>query len=273
MTENTKTAVKKVTIVSKHQIFADEIVNSFKGQPLTEYALVDAKDEVVESNYMNIKSAMNPQDKNVRIKINIVSIDENGNQKRESVTEADLRKKWATFASIEVEKDLIDDMLKNSRETKEPNPYIGDTRLIETFKMEVMENVIWQNVIDNKREKTDGIDTEYEVKKTRQNRIENYRDSRVVCHKMIDGEERFYISYVVLRYLSERVITDTNGNIVDKEEIKQYLKKTDDQKEKSQQKMSEKTGIAVEFLPQIRQMKMSNIKTLKVLNKTFNLNG
>jgi len=238
MNENKKTA-KKVMYRLPHNVMGTEIVNKFAGKaPLI---LVELTDE------------------NGRIITN----------------ENELTKRGATFGTIVVERDLSGGMVKKHRETGEDNPFI-DTKISRTTKTaterysaQVMLNCIWQNVVDNKREKTEGTETGFQAKEERVNGIVNYLDSRVICHKVKDENETFYLNYVVLRYVTERTVTDENGNDIDIEYLNGFLSKTKAQKDRSRQREADKHGIELEFDPQIRQMKFENIKELRVFNSIF----
>ena len=199
-------------------------------------------------------------------------IDENG---RLIVTEEELKKRGATFTTAFVVRDLSGAMVKKNRETGEDNPFV-DTKIspktrtaTERYSIQYLLNAIWQNVVDNKREKTDGTETGYKAGTTRSNGIVNYENSRVICHKIKDGKETFYMNYVVLRYLSERIVTDENGDVIDAEWLDGFLSKSKVQQHKSREKEAKKHGIEARFDPQIRQMKMSNIAKIRVFGAEF----
>lgn len=229
----------QVTYRFPHAILANEFVNRFAGkEPI---AIIEITDE-------NGKLIFN---------------------------EDELKKRGAVFATADVVRDLSDSMAAKSRINGEDNPFKKTRQspkiksVFEKYKIQYLLNAIWQNVVDNKRDKVNGIETGYKSKDSRSNGIENYRDSRVVCHKIKDGIETFYINYVVLRYLSERIVVDENGVELDAAYVESFMKQSKESKQQSRETEAEKHGIPANFDPQIRQIKMSNIDNIKVFGVTF----
>lgn len=186
-----------------------------------------------------------------------------------STKKSEMQKRGATIATLNVRR-IFDDsnMVKKHRETKEANPYLAGQTAIETYRIQVILNCIWQNVLDNRTEKFGG-DTGFEAQKDRTNGIQNYKDSRVICFKTKDNKTTFYVNYIVLQYLTNRELTDGTGNPIDPVFFDGYLKTPAAQKEKNRQAEADKHGLEPEFDPQIRQMKMSNIHSIEVFGYEY----
>ena len=195
-----------------------------------------------------------------------------------SNVEAELRRRGASFVAIDVEKDLADDMLAKHRVTGEDNPF-KKTRTspktrqaIERYKVQGIVNVKdWQAVVDRRRGKHGGIETGWKANEKRANGIENAsEDSTVVCKKTLkSGETRWYINYLVFRYLSERTVTDETGQPIDSAWLDGFMKQSKAMKADSREREAEKHGMDVRFDPQIRQIKMHNIDELHIENRVF----
>ncbi len=192
--------------------------------------------------------------------------------------EDQLRRKGAAFVTIIVEKDLGDDMIQTHRETKEDNPF-KDTKkgpktnsATERYTIQGIVNVKdWQSIVDRRRRKVWGVETGWQANKKRANGIENFsEDSTVVCKKVLkSGETRFYINYLVLRYLTERTVTDSQGREIDMDYLDGFLKTPRETKRQAREMEAEKHGMESRFDPQIRQMKMSNIRELRIAGRVY----
>jgi hypothetical protein len=203
--------------------------------------------------------------------INITElIDENG---KIVASDEQLKAIGCTFATIHVERDGVDFMCKKHRETKENNPYIDTAKgkatkkATERYTIQVLLNCIWQNVIDNRREKHDGTDTGHKVQEHKVNGIIPYKDSRVV-HTNTDNS-KFYINYIQHRFLTDRVVTDESGAVIPTEILEAYAKQTKEQKQANREREAVKHGITIEFDPQYRTIKVLNIEIIKVLNMVY----
>jgi hypothetical protein len=238
----TKTGqIRKANVVYRlpHSVLANELVNRFKGvQPIILIEITDEHGKLI-------------------------------------IGEDELKKRGATFATALVERDLSGSMRATHRETGEDNPFkktkqgAQTHKAIEKYTIQYLLNCIWQNVVDNKRDRVGGVDTAWQANEKRSNGIENYRDSRVVCHKIKDDKETFYFNYIVLRYLTDRIIVDEEGRELDKAYVEGFMSQSKEQKQASRENEAEKHGIAVGFDPQIRQMKLSNISEIRVFGYTF----
>lgn len=189
----------------------------------------------------------------------------------DSLKEEDLRKIGCTFATLEVRRVLGDsDFIKTHRVTKEANPYLTAKTAIEEYKVQVLLNCVWQSVLDRRIEKHDGNEG-FQAQGFRANGIENLGDSRVVCEKEIKGtgEKRLYLNYIVHKYLTSRVLHDENNQPIDADYLDGFLKSPKAAKDKSRQAEADKHGLELEFDPQNRQMKMSNIQSIRLLNVEY----
>lgn len=179
-------------------------------------------------------------------------------------TKEDLKKKGATFATLKVRRVFGEgEMVKKHRESKIENPFLNEKTAIEEYSIEVLLNCVWQSVLDRRIEKHGGNEG-FEAQKERANGIQNYGDSRVVCSKIVNGETRFYINYIVFEYLTDRVLHDETGREIDSVWFDGFLKSPKAQKEAGRQREADKHGLEIEFDPQNRQMKMSNIENVSV---------
>ena len=197
-----------------------------------------------------------------------------------SFSELALRDKGCVFGTIKVNKDLGKSSMKAThRTTGEINPFVATGRgknktmptrkAFEQYSVQVMLNIIWDNSIDNTREATSGIDTGFKSQGFRQNGIQNVGESRVVCQKTVQDEQRYYLNYIVFRYLEDRKIVDENGQELDQNWMKGFADKTDEQVRESREREADKHGIAVEFDPQIRQMRIDNMAEIRVFGTTY----
>jgi hypothetical protein len=189
--------------------------------------------------------------------------------------EDELRRRGASFVKIRVSKDLKDDLLKKSRIDGSDCPFT-DSRVapasrqaIEQYEVQGIVNVKdWQAIVDRRRAKHGGVETGWKASESRANGIQNSSsDSTVVCEKIIQktAETRYYVNYLVLRYLTKRVVIDgaTGADIT--EEVSQFVS----DKTASREREAEKHGIEVDLDPQIRQMKFSNIAELAIEGRVY----
>lgn len=224
------------TVEMPYQVLGDELVNMFAGRPA--------------------------------LSIDVL-VDEQGKR----ITDIDaLKKKGCVFAHLTVVRNLANERycLKKVKGTKDPNPLLSpDVVRLETYDAMVLLNIIWENKVEKLIEQHDG-NKEYKVKEYRSNKIENYKDSRVVCSK----DDDFYLNYVVHSYMDNRKIYDENGRELTPPELEElnglllasYRKEV---KVKSAEQQAEKMGIPVEALPDIRQMRMENIGRIRVFERDF----
>lgn len=195
------------------------------------------------------------------------------------LSESELKKKGVVFASITVNRNLADSMKAKHSITEEVCPFRTTGRgsnktqptmvAIEKYKIRVVLNGIWQNAVDNKVAKTDGKKTEWKAGDERSNGILNYRDSRVICHKIKDGHETFYINYIVFDYLTKKVVVDAEGKEYDMEWLDGFMKQSREQKTTSRKVEADKHGLEVKFDPQIRQLKMKNVKFMTMFGNDY----
>ncbi len=240
-TKTAKTVVNPITRPTSHKMLGDAIVNQFMG-----IAPIDLTDEMGRV-----------------------------------LSETELKKKGCVFATIHVSRNLGKSKMKAThRVTGEVNPFVVTGRgknknqptmmAIETYKVQVLLNCIWQNVVDNKVEKTEGIKTGWVANKTKTNRIGLLdKDCRVVGYKEKDGEETFYTNYIIFKYLSKRVVKDEHGRELDAEWLDGFATKSKDQKQESEKREALKHGLSVKDDPKYRNMKFENIRFISMFGTDY----
>lgn len=226
--DSTKTE-QVVAVKLEHSVLANELANRYAGiEPFVAVGLIDA----------------------------------DGNFK---MSDEELKKRGCVFMTLQVNRKMDkSNMLVKDRETKESNPYIGQAW--ERYRVRIMTNCIWQNVVDNQRERTDGSETGWQADKKRANRIENFRNCRAVGHKEKNGQTTFYINYVVREYLTKLTYVDKAGRELDKADVTRFVKRPS---KISLQREADKHGIAVIHDPKNRNMKMANIQVIRVFKRAF----
>ena len=234
------TVVNPITRPTSHKMLADAIVNRFKG-----VAAIDLTNEMGEV-----------------------------------LSESDLKKKGCVFATIHVSRNLASTMRAKHRITGEVCPFTvtgrGKNKIqptmmaIETYKVQVLLNTIWQNVVNNKVEKVTGDKGEFVASKTKTNRIGLHdKDCRVVGYKEKDGEETFYTNYIIFNYLSKRVVKDEHGRELDTKWLDGFAKTSKDQKAESEKREALKHGLSVKDDPKYRNMKFENIRFISMFGTDY----
>ena len=242
--KNAKTAsnvANPVTRPTSHKMLGDAIVNQFMG-----IAAVDLTDEMGQV-----------------------------------LSETELKKKGCVFATIHVSRNLGKSKMKAThRVTGEINPFVITGRgknkkqptmmAIETYKVQVLLNTIWQNVVDNKVEKVGGEKTDWKAGEQKTNRIGLHNnDCRVIGYKEKDGEETFYTNYIIFKYLSKRVVKDEHGRELDAEWLDGFALKSKDQKVESEKREALKHGLSVKDDPKYRNMKFENIRFISMFGTDY----
>lgn len=152
---------------------------------------------------------------------------------------------------------------KDENGKKIRNPYIDNA--FEVGKIRIDLNAIFENCVNNKADRVGEKGAiGFEAEKKRRNGIENYNGSRVVCHKEKDGNETFYLNYIVSEYVGEVEYQTADGKPLDYAEIEEYHQK---KSYESKKKQADKHGLKVEDDVQIRQMKFENITNIKIFGK------
>ena len=184
-----------------------------------------------------------------------------------SAYEKTQNKVGAIFATIEYNRSITMNKTHRTATTidgkKVKNPY---SAIFASGKISVQFNSIWENKVTNQVKRKDGVKTDWKPDEKRANNIVNYLNSRVVCHKIKDGIETFYLNYSPIAYIGEIVYKDENGNILNYSDIKGYMKK---KSEASKKKEADKHGLKVEDDVQIRQMKIENITNVSIFGQHF----
>ena len=186
-----------------------------------------------------------------------------------SAFEATQNKVGAIFATIEYHKPIKMRKFHRTAKTadgkKVANPY---SAIFAVGKMTVQFNSIWENKVANQVERKDGVKTDWTPDKKRSNGIENYLDSRVVCHKIKETVETFYLNYSPIEYLGKTVYVDENGTVVDYSEIAEYHQT---KSKVSKENEAKKHGLTVETDVYIQQMKIENMTNVAIFKKNFKI--
>jgi hypothetical protein len=174
------------------------------------------------------------------------------------------------FATISFRKPMK--MRKNHRTAKTAdgkkvkNPFL-ENGVFEVGKIRIDVNAIWENAVNNKVGRlNDGEKGDFEADKKRSNGILNYLDSRVVCHKIKEQIQTFYLNYIVADYIGETKYEDADGNPLDYADLAEYHQV---KSQASKQREADKHGLEVEKDVQIRQMKFENITTLSIFGVDY----
>lgn len=142
-----------------------------------------------------------------------------------------------------------------------------EAKVFEVGKLQVEFNAIWQNKVANVRNRVGGVDTGWKPDEVRSNGIENYCKSRVVCfHPNYEG--RFYLNYIVSKYLEETTYVNENGEPVNYDDVAEYHST---KSEESKQKEADKHGLTIEDDVQIRQIKFDNIRYLRIFGLEYRI--
>jgi len=168
------------------------------------------------------------------------------------LTEKELKAKGAVFVTISMNKVLNfeSDLVKKSRITKEPTPFIR-----KETKYQVIGNVNWQSYV-NKRGHGDFVPAE-----NRANGIVNYECKAV--GKTSKGY--FTINGVAFRVLEATKYFDENG-VEYKDKIalqNEYFKTTVEAEAKAKQKEADKHGIDVRFDPKYRTTRIDSCNSVR----------
>jgi hypothetical protein len=154
---------------------------------------------------------------------------------------------------------------KNDMGKKLPNPFFGN--VFEIGKISIDLNAIWENCVNNKADRQgENGSIGFEANKKRSNGIENYDGSRVVCHKIKDAIETFYLNYVVANYIGETKYVDGDNNPLDYADLAEYHQTKSYASKKHE---ADKHGLEVENDVQIRQMKFENITELAIFGVRY----
>ena len=154
---------------------------------------------------------------------------------------------------------------KNDMGKKLANPFLNNVFEVGCIKLDL--NTIWENMVRIKADKVgENGSVGFVPNKTRNNGILNYLDSRVVCHKIKDENETFYLNYVVAEYVGETKYVNADNETLDYADVAEYHQT---KSRVSLQKEATKHGLTVETDVQIRQMKFENISKLAIFGTNF----
>ena len=143
---------------------------------------------------------------------------------------------------------------------KLPNPYIGNVFEIGRIKLDL--NAIYKNIVKIKADKVgENGSIGFVPNKKRSNGILNYLESRVVCHKIKEAIETFYLNYIVAEYIGETRYVNADNEPLDYADLAEYHQK---KSYNSLKKEADKHGLEVKNDVQVRQMKFENITELAI---------
>jgi hypothetical protein len=149
---------------------------------------------------------------------------------------------------------------KNADNKKLANPFIDNVFEVGRIKLDL--NAIWENMVKIKADKVgENGEVGFVPKKTRNNGILNYLDSRVVCHKVKEEIETFYLNYIVADYVGKTEYVNSDNETLDYADVAEYHQT---KSRVSLQKEADKHGLTVETDVKIRQMKFENITELAI---------
>jgi hypothetical protein len=161
------------------------------------------------------------------------------------LTESELQAKGAVFVSVSMNKPMVgkSDIVKKSRKTGEPTPYIS-----KTVKYIILGNLNWGSYI-NKRGHGDFIPDE-----KRANGVTNYAECRAIGTTTAGNKT---INGVVFHVVESTKYFDESGNeYPDKKQLEaEYLKTSSPE---SRQNEADKHGIDVRFDPQYRTTRIDS---------------
>jgi len=166
------------------------------------------------------------------------------------LSEADLVKKGAIFVTISLNKILVagKDMVKKSRITKNPTPFIR-----KTSKYQVIANINWASFI-NKRGSGDFVPEE-----KRSNGVENYCECKAIGITRADNYTINGVAFKVLettKYYDENSREYTDVALLTSE----YLNVPS---QASKQKQADKHGIELKFDPPYRTTRIDNCDSIR----------
>ena len=148
---------------------------------------------------------------------------------------------------------------------KLPNPHNGN--VFEMGRIKIDLNAIWENMVRIKADKVgEKGSVNFVPDKKRSNGILNYLDSRVVCHKVKEEIETFYLNYIVAEYVGSTTYVNSDNEPLDYADLAEYHQT---KSRVSLQKEATKHGLTVETDVQIRQMKFENISELAIFGVHF----
>ena len=154
---------------------------------------------------------------------------------------------------------------KNELGKKLANPFVGNVFEIGRIKIDL--NAIWENMVRIKADKVgDNGEIGFVPNKTRNNGILNFMDSRVVCHKIKEEIETFYLNYIVADYVGKTTYVNSDNEPLDYADLAEYHQT---KSRASLQKEADKHGLTVETDVQIRQMKFETISELAIFGVHF----
>lgn len=187
-----------------------------------------------------------------------------------AIDEEQGKKKGMRFATISFRKPMK--MRKNHRTEKTDdgkkvrNPFL-ENGVFEVGKIRIDLNAIWENCVNNKAERENETgNVGFEANKKRNNGIENYNESRVVCRKIKESIETFYLNYIVADYIGETTYENGDNEPLDYADLAEYHST---KSYASKKKEADKHGLEVENDVQIRQMKFDNIQTLSIFGVDY----
>lgn len=149
---------------------------------------------------------------------------------------------------------------KTEEGKKLPNPH--NENVFEIGRIKIDLNAIWENMVRIKADKMgENGSVGFTPDKKRSNGILNYLDSRVVCHKVKEEMETFYLNYIVAEYVGSTKYVNADNEPLDYADLAEYHQT---KSRASLQKEATKHGLTVETDVQIRQMKFENISSLAI---------
>jgi hypothetical protein len=172
------------------------------------------------------------------------------------LTEDELTAKGAVFVTVNFNKVLVigKDTVKKGRMTKIPTPYIR-----KETKFQVIANIIWDSYINRRSEHGNFVASE-----KRANGVENYADCKAIGTTTAGN---FTINGVAFKVLEATKYYNENGVEMDKDFITSEFLNSSSQESKL--KEAEKHGIAVEFDPQYRTVRIDSCESVNAFGFSY----
>jgi hypothetical protein len=169
------------------------------------------------------------------------------------LTEDELKAKGAVIITVNYAKDIVDEMLKKSRTTKDVNPF---SKVIKTCKYQIIANIVWESYVNRRSEHGNFVAAD-----KRSNGIENYEDCKAVGITKAGNHTLNGVAFKVLDETEYFTMKDDNFVKLNKEYLtKEYLKI---QSNESKEKEALKHGIDVAFDPKYRTTRIDSCSSIK----------
>jgi len=171
------------------------------------------------------------------------------------LSEDELKAKGAIFITIDYNKVLVcgKELVKKSRITKEPSPYIR-----KKYTMQMLLNIDWSNYVNRRNDEN----YEFIPSEKRKNGVVNFENCRGIGQTTA---KNFTLNGIAFKVLTDVKYYDENGNeYTDIDSLKnEYFTKTVKAEQKSKQREADKHQIDVKFDPKYRTVRIDNCRAVR----------